>query len=792
MKQHRHPHPHIDPRQPRDKTRVGTNPPVFAWKPVDSEEGFRLRVARDEAFADLCVDVEGLEDPVYLPEKAFAPGRYYWNWSVWKSRLEAAPTIGCGGRAESEVFEFEITPQAAVVEVPAAAEWLARFPTGHPRTYVRPEEVAALRESREGERAELWEELRAAAEGLLEEPQELDEPPFLPDWSRDYQAAFRTWLPILWDSRRFVQGAQTLALAHLASGEERYARAACQRMASVSRWDPEGSSHISHNDEAHMSVIWHGSQACDWVWDQFTDEERALVIEQFRRRGQITYEHMHDQGSYGVSRFDSHSGREVVFLALIAMVFHEQIPEAETWLEWLRPVLCGIWPVWAGDDGAWAEGPSYGLAYVDIMTMFATALKRGAGVDLYKRPFWKGHAGWRQWCLPPYAEWMGFGDHSERWQGTWLRNAELVDLIDRETEAGAFGGYVSSFRREAASLETRGERGAEVVGAQQYLAAPCEAEGEGAAVSGDVLRVFPGAGWAAIRANLSEAAEDIALIFRSSPYGAISHSHASNNDFIIHVGGKVMAMPSGYYDGYGSDHHTHWVWHTKSHNCVTLSGAPQIMRSHDSRGAVENAFEDERLAYFRGNADASYRDRATRCRRHVVFLKAHRCFVMIDEFIAAPGVVSAFEWNMHSWNPFEVSDEERKFVLERDGSALEGHFMYHLNAFTSLSEGWDPPPESAKSNDQWYQQHHLRFTTTGLVGQRNLGVVLCPGHASLEPAKVTTQRANGTEVARIGDDLALVSQGGAIEYEGLRSEGLAMLVVGGQRYEIGDEGIRVW
>ena len=124
---------------------------------------------------------------------------------------------------------------------------------------------------------------------------------------------------------------------------------------------------------------------------------------------------MHNRGSYGVTRFDSHAGRENVFLALIALVFHEHIPEAESWLEWLRPVLCGIWPIWSGDDGAWAEGPSYGLAYVTIMTMFATALKRGAGVDLYKRPFWKNHARWRRYCLPPYAEWMGFGGRMPTW-----------------------------------------------------------------------------------------------------------------------------------------------------------------------------------------------------------------------------------------------------------------------------------------------------------------------------------------------------------------------------------------
>ncbi len=784
MRDSRHPHPHLDPRQPRDGSSPGTNPPVFAWKPAEGDDTFRLTIARDGDFADVRVDVQGLRDPAYLPEEAFEPGRYFWKWSPF-AKASGDKSAGDG---ESEVFSFEITPEAVRLEVPPASEWLERFPRDHPRLYVRPEEVAALRASRNGNRAQMWQQLQAAADALLDEPHEYPEPPFLPDRSRDYQAFFRAWAPILWESRRFVKGAETLALAYLASGERQYARAACERMASVSRWDPEGSSHIAHNDEAHMSVIWDGSKVCDWVWDEFTDEERELVIEQFRRRGEITYEHVHSRGCYGVTRFDSHSGREIIFLALLAIVFHEHIPEAAKWLEWLRPVLCGIWPIWAGDDGAWAEGPSYGLAYVQIMTMFATALKRGTGVDLYRRPFWQNHARWRRWWLPPYAQWMGFGDHTEVWASTWQRNADLVELIDRETGAHELGDYVAELREEADRLATPAQRQMPGISAQRYLAEPMAAEPAPAQDEG-MLRIFPAAGQAAIRTHIDEPSRDVALLFRSSPYGAISHSHANNNDFIIHVAGKVMAMPSGYYDGYGSNHHTHWVWHTKSHNCVTLSDAPQIMRSHESVGAIESAFEDERLAYFRGAAAASYADRATRCRRHVAFLKPHDCFVMIDEFVAVPGIVSALQWNIHSWNEFAVDEERRSFLIEREGSSLEGHFMYHHNAFFSLSEGWDPPPAKIKDDAQWYQQYHLRFTASGLVERRNLGVVLCPGHASLARAQVQTEREDAAEVARLGDDLVLVNQGDRMEHQGLSTEALALLIVDGRRYEVRDEGL---
>ena len=70
-------------------------------------------------------------------------------------------------------------------------------------------------------------------------------------------------------------------------------------------------------------------------------------------------------------------------------------------------------------------------------------------------------------------------------------------------------------------------------------------------------------------------------------------------------------------------------------------------------------------------------------------------------------------------------------------------------------------------------------------------MVLCPGHASLSRAQVQTQRGDAAEVVRIGDDLVLVNQGGRMEYEGLSSEALVLLVVDGRRYEIADEGLEL-
>ena len=768
----RHPHTHVDPRYPRDGGQEMTNPPVFAWKPESASAPFVLEVSQDGAFAPPILRVGGLEDPIYLPENAFEPGRFWWRWG--------------DGNDWATTFTFDITGDAVTLEIPAASSWIEAMPNGHPRLYVSEHAVDSFRIRCEQDPPAGLDSLLQSANQLLGEAQTSPEPAFLPDRKLDFAAFWKVWYPTMWGSRQFVKGAEALGLAYLATGDTTFGRAACERMVSISQWDPEGSSYLGHNDEAHMSVIWHGPHACDWVWNLFTDEERRTVIDQYRRRGEITFEHMHDRGLYGIVRFDSHAGREIVFLANLAIVFHDHIPRAKAWLEWLRPVLCGIWPSWSGDDGSWAQGPSYGTAYVTIMTMFATALKRATGVDVYRRPFWKNHIRWRYFCVPPYVEWMGFGDHSEKWQDTWNNNANLVDVIARETASPELAGYVAAFREEARGLNSLEERRMPGVLSQLFTADSLGESSAAVSEKGKVLTVFKNAGYAAIRTNPDNRNRDVAFIFRSSPFGSISHSHANHNDFVLHVGGRVMAMPSGYYDASRTKHHAHWVWHTKSHNCVTLSDASQLIQSHASVGSLVNAFEDEDLAYVCGRADASYPGRAERYRRHVIYAKRSRAIVLIDEFVGPEGIYSSLQWNIHSWNTFATDEDARTFRIERGQSAVTGAFMCHEESFYVTGEGWDPPPLPTKSTNEWHQQYHLRFTPTVIGSERNLGTLLLPQLPGEVTADFERHREDdGREVAVVGKTAFTV-------YPANHADGPIGLVASDSgTYRIDDDGIQL-
>lgn len=774
MKNQRHHHPHVDSRQPRNNTSIGTNPPVFTWRPNGESLDFKLIIATDDKFENVFLSAQVI-DPVYLPLKAFPLGKYYWKW--------------CDANNESEIFQFSIGHQSVKLEVPPSDTWVPR--NTHPILYFNQQQAKELKNQYQKGVLNNQNELKSEADLYLNESHHLAEPPFLEDSKKNYKKFFDVWYEVALSSRKFVAEAEILGLMFQVSGEKKYARAACERMVSLSKWDPFGSSHIDHNDEAHMSVIWNGSKVVDWVYEEFTKAELTAVINQFRLRGQITYDHLHNKGLYGVTKFDSHSGREIIFLAMLAMTFYDDIPESKKWLEWLRPVLCGIWPVWGKDDGAWAQGLSY-ATYVFMMTMFATSLKNMAHVDLYKRPFWLNHARWRQWCWPAYAEWIGFGDHTEKWDVTWKENINFIKIIAGQCETNEFDAYITNLQDELKNCSSPDNRKSININTQVFLLNALKGQNQ-IKSENTQLKVFPEVGWAAIRSEVNNNKEDVGLIFRSSPYGSISHSHANNNDMILHVGGKVITMPAGYYDGYGSPHHIHYTWHTKSHNCLTLSGAGQLIQNYDSVGYIINSFEDENITYFCGNADKSYSDRAKKCRRHVVYHKKNHYFVIVDEFISIEINSSAVEFNLHSWSKFKVDEEAKSFEVAREDSGIKGYFLFHFNSFFTLTEGWDPKPKIDEVRSQWWpMQYHMKFTTCGYSKKRNLTTVLLPFHQKLKAPVINTIRDGETEIAHVGNDIVWSNQlmVASTSGGGIISDALAVIKTNNTLYHIRENGVQ--
>lgn len=779
LTEQRHPNPQLDPRRPTLTRRSSINPPTFVWKPQPGQTRWDLIVARDEALTDPVLTGQGLDRPYHLPSEALPPGRYFWAWGAEGAWAPALP--------------FDIDADDRLLEVPPTDELLQRIPAAHPRLFIQADALEALRASRATTRAPLWERLRQRAEKALAESHELPEPAPVADyhtqhaqWECDYHASMHA-------SRAFLGGAQTLSLAYLASGEEQYGRAAAQRLLSVAAWDPAGSTHIEKNDEPHMSIMGTGPYVADWVWDLLSAEEQGRVAWMFGERLRLARAFMDKLGHFGADHYGSHHGREITFLGTLCIGFHDCVAGAPECLDWLRTLMGGVWPVWAGEDGAWAEGPHYATAYVNVSLNFIMALRQATGVDLLRRPFWANYVEWRRWCVPLGTEWIGFGD------GQKVSSPEKTPAFVNEMRriAHFVNGAAAAIRcpqshadAAAEAAAGSGTRPLDYLVAPELAAPPSvapEADSGPAALPDRVLRVFPDGGWAAIRTDLETPERDIALTIRSSPFGAVSHSHADNNGFALQVAGRSLLVPSGFYDGYESNHHAHYVWHTKSANCLTLSDAGQIMRSGESTGRIADPYEDDCLAYLRAEADGSYADRTERCRRHVVFLKESAAFVLIDEVQVKPGLVSALQWNAHAWSPFVLDEEAERFTVQRADASVEGWFLWHAQGFFQTSDEESPPPVHRREYGEQQQEYHLRYTPWGLVqDRRHLGVVLTVQGTGRPQPRVRTARSEAGEEAWIDEAHLTVYPEG--RRNGTDME-VASLQIDGRTYRLGDDAL---
>jgi len=143
--------------------------------------------------------------------------------------------------------------------------------------------------------------------------------------------------------------------------------------------------------------------------------------------------------------------------------------------------------------------------------------------------------------------------------------------------------------------------------------------------------LFAGVGWAGFHSALDKPTEDTFLLFKSSPYGSVSHSHADQNSFCILKGGRALAIPSGYYGpSYGMPHHADWTRQTKANNSILVDGEGQVVRSAAAKGRIVDFRHQKALSYVCGDATPAYAGKLRRFRRHVLFLRPG-VILLLDE-----------------------------------------------------------------------------------------------------------------------------------------------------------------
>ena len=536
---------------------------------------------------------------------------------------------------------------------PPAAPVFADVP-GRPRLFLRPEILPRLRDRcADGDLEGLYLSWHRAARQEIGVPLP-PEPPWLPkqqpDHAREYARAFRTVRPP-------TRAMQMAALVYQLGGDAAVGAEAKRRVLYYFGWDPKGPSSTLHNDEPAMSILRNGCRAYDWTYGLYTAEERvkieACIVERARQVHSVLV-----RSKFHENPRNSHLGRQIGFLAEACCAIMPEHPEMREWYDYVMDVYRRLYPAWGTEDGGWNEGPHYWSAYMDFGLDSLTAVKLARGEDIVStKPFFKATPWYFIYQCPPGSPISPFGDG---WQAGPQRSTALRSF------AVLHGDPVLLWFAERAGVS--GVSGVRDLVLDPFLTGLVARPPENLPGT----RCFPGEGLVMSHSCLTNAAEDVAFYFRSTPYGAVSHGHADQNAFCLSAYGEPLVIASGYYNYWGSPHHFKWMRQTQAKSAITYDGGKGQPYSASSVGRIVGFRVEGDRAEFSGEATAAYGGALTKARRDVVRLDRDLFLIRDDLASREP---RSFEFNLHATDKMRLDEAAQRVTVVRPRATLDLRFV---------------------------------------------------------------------------------------------------------------------
>lgn len=676
--------------QPVDTAIVQISPPPFIWEPVDGASGYRLLVKDD--LEQVIYEKTVGPDPIHVPDEIFPPGNYRWDIRSFKAKGKEQSRRG--------VYSFLIPEQVPTLSWVDPAMLLARVPKEHSRFLYLKSDVSSIRTTLHTTRQRSWRNCLAAAEKALETPV-----PDYPTYQRNENPALIK-LGYQQYVRRFNQiidkGLMELSLAFLITEQPKYAHAAKRILLEVAGWpanDGDGTALSARwGDEPALSLARCGHRAYDWLFDAFTPAERSTVLAMCETRAWQTYRRL-VRCNYLACPGESHNGRLIAYLAEMAIVLAHEVEGPLTWLTYALKAFLTFYPHWGGMDGGWAEGTTYGQTYnLKYIPAFET-LRNITGIDLWKRPFFQKTRYFFFYCTAIRGEISPFGDNSETGGAHTFRKHGFASLMwhhghrFNDPYVGWWVNQIQDWSGPTGELALLFEDKLECNPPTDLPQARC----------------FPAVGWAALHSDLSRPDQDTLLLFKSSPFGSVSHSHADQNTFCILKGGKALVIPSGYYGpAAGMPHHVQWTQSTKANNCILVNGNGQPIQERRASGVIMAFAYKEDRTYVAGDATAAYMGLLTRFIRHILFLPPG-LILLLDE-LEAPSP-ALFQWMLHAFDEFDIDHSMGRVLSKRNGASLEIYLRSSAGLTFSQTDQFDTPfNEGVPEHLQREIQNHWHLT----------------------------------------------------------------------------------
>jgi len=690
---------------------LAITPPGFAWRSQADAASYEIRITGAGGVRVF----EAIGFNVFCPDAPLAAGDYTWQYRFRTRKAHRS--------AWSRARAFTIEEDAVEFPLPDRDTLLARIPERHPRLFVRPGEIAALKRAAAQERKVEFDRLVRVCETLLANPPSTEEPPTYP---RGTVRKSEEWRAIWWGNRtrtiKVLDGAATLAFTGLIAERTEFQDLARRLLLDSARWNPHGATGYRYNDEAGMPYAYHFARTYTFLHPALTEEERALCREVMTARGREMYRHLCPR-HLGFP-YSSHSNRAWHFLGEVGIAFHGEIPEAGDWVWFAANVFRNVYPVWSDSDGGWHEGMSYWLSYMGRFTWWADVMQAALGLDAYAKPYFARIGDFPLYLMPPGQRGGGFGDLCGRRQSK--SNVPLCAIVAAQARNPHWQWYVDA---HGGPPEPRTY--IDFVRGAHPPVAPTPP------VDLPTSRLFGGTGVAALNTTLVDAGDNVQVLFKSSPFGTQSHGYESQNAFLVNAFGERLFIRSGHRDIYGSAHHKNWMWQTKSVNAITVNGKGQRAHSAAARGRITEFHTSERIDYVAGEAAEAYGGKLDTFRRRILFVKptlivifdSAECPAAAQTLTGTPIATTRFDWWLHSAFAMDVTGNEA--TVEGAKSAARVTFFAPGDLAIAVTDRFDPPPRPRIELTQW----HLSASYDAPCRRAEFVTVIEPFRKGSPPAK---------------------------------------------------------
>ncbi len=715
--------------RPADGAVAALNPPSFSWVAPANAATYTVEWSERADFAAAATSrVDGVVWPTFTPDHALPAGSYHWRYRA----------VSAAGVATEWSMVRRVTVPASAPELPMPTriQQRERVPKGHPRLFMRPEDIPRLRELAQGREAKAFAALRRSADAYIKagptpEPEHLGSAR-----DKDNAELVKYWWPNREQAERACTEAETIAFVYLLTGDKAYGAAARKWVLHLASWDPKGTTNFTLNCEAGKVMLYRPARAYDWAWDTFTPEERKKIQTAFRARAIEAW----NSGEVGrgighLQRpFSSHGNRVWHKLAEAGIAFLDEIPEAPEWLDYAVNKFFSCYPVWADDDGGWHEGVSYWSGYQSKVVWWLQVAKAALGIDGMKKPFFAQVGDYPLYLAPPNSPNAGFGDLSFR----PLNAPSFMEYHNRARSVsgdGGHAGYWTWWAQEKAIPVNAGPLGFLYRANLPPLPTPKPP------VDLPTSKVFHGIGVASLHTTLLDSRDDVHLAMKASPYGSQSHGHNPQNSVFLNAYGEALLVACTYRDLHGSRFHYEWVHSTRAQNAVLVDGIGQLPHSALSTGKiVREDFTPERDLVV-GDATAAYQGRLRRALRHALLVKGPQPFVVLyDELEAAKP--STFQFMLHGLAPFAIEAAQSRLRVAQPKAGLEIAYLSPLPLSFSQTDGFKPAPTREFPN-QW----HVEASTSTPTARLGLVTVMVPHRTGQTPVWHAQRRDTATEVA---------------------------------------------